>query len=217
MNSKFLNSDGDLFIRASQIGKIMTAGKKPGELSVGAKSYVKELFVQYWYGFEEKLEGHAIKKGLWLEESAIEMLAKKYDMPYVKNEETRGNGFVQGTADIVADNHIRDIKCSWSKKTFPLFPEDARNPIYEWQLRAYMMLYDKDVSYLDYCLMPTPKSLIPAWEDVSLHEGIEKLDVATRVTTIEIVRDLSKESEMIGKVLQCRTYWNELLTITKNK
>lgn len=216
MKSRFLNDNDELFIRASSIGKIMTSGKKAGELSVGAKTYIKELFKQYWYGFEDKLEGKELSKGIIMEEQAIELVSEVYDMKYVKNEVTITNDYIKGTCDIDGGDHIRDIKCSWSKKSFPFLPEDARNPIYEWQVRAYMMLYGRDYGYVDYCLMPTPLSLIPAWEDMDMHK-VDGLDIKSRVTTIEIVRDLSKEAEMIHKVQLARNYWNELITIMKNK
>ena len=112
-----------------------------------------------------------------------------------------------GTADIVGEDYIRDTKLSWSKKTFPLFEEDAGNPMYEWQLRAYMMLYNKELAYLDYCLIQTNPALIPKWESSSLHD-VNDLPLKMRVTTLCYQRDLGIESMIIEKVEQCRMEWN---------
>lgn len=206
---KVFNDNGELFIRASQIGKIMTKGKKANELSAGAKTYVNEIFKQYSLQYVEELDGNAINKGIQMEELAIEMLSRRYNRDYTKNELTLGDGFVQGTCDILGANYVRDVKCSHTKKTFPLFPEDVKSNLYEWQLRAYMMLYQVDSAYLDYCLLSTPEMLIAEWESESLHI-VDHIDEAKRITTVKFQRDLDKEMMMHEKVMQCRKYWKIL-------
>ena len=72
---------------------------------------------------------------------------------YVKNEWTIENDYLIGTADIVIESRVIDVKTSWSLDTFPALMEDAVNPLYEWQLRAYMMLYNKPCAELIYCMV----------------------------------------------------------------
>jgi len=209
MKSRYINENGELILRPSSIGNIMANGKVKGELSVGAKTYIKNIFKKVYLGYEEELGGKEIEKGITQEHEGIELVNLYYDKKYKKNELTATNGYLIGTADIVSGNYIRDIKLSWSKKTFPLFKEDAINSLYEWQLRAYMMLYDKDRAFLDYCLIETSSHLIPAWESKELHE-VNGLPLNMRVTTLEFVRDYSLEGLIIEKISLCRIEWNKL-------
>ena len=88
-------------------------------------------------------------------------------------------------------------------------PEDAKSTGYEWQGRAYMMLWDKEEFYLDYCLMDTPEKLIPKWENKQLHQ-MSHLNINLRITTVEYKRDLQKEQQIIQRIKNCRIYWNLL-------
>lgn len=209
MQSRYINENGDLVLRPSSLGNIMANGKVKGELSAGAKTYIKTLFKKIYLGYDDFLEGKEIEKGITQEDEGIELLNLYYDKKYKKNEVTVTNGYLTGTCDIKTKTYIRDVKLSWSKKTFPLFKEDAGNSMYEWQLRAYMMLYDKDKAYLDYCLIETNPKLVPAWESMDLHK-VNDLPLSMRVTTLEYDRDYTLESLIIEKIELCRKEWNNL-------
>lgn len=207
MNNRYLNEKGDLVLRPSSLGNVMANGKIKGELSVGAKTYLKTLFKKIYMDYDDDIGGKEIDKGRTQEQEGIDLVNLLYEKQYTKNEVTVTNGYLTGTADIVGEDYIRDTKLSWSKKTFPLFEEDAGNPMYEWQLRAYMMLYNKELAYLDYCLIQTNPALIPKWESSSLHD-VNDLPLKMRVTTLCYQRDLGIESMIIEKVEQCRMEWN---------
>lgn len=207
--NRYLNDQGEFIVRASSLGDIM-ASPKETKLSAGAITFVKNAFRETYWGYEPDFQSDAMSKGVICEPISIELLSRYYNEPYEKNEETRSNGFVKGTCDIAFENKIRDVKTSASKKSFPLLPEDARNTKYEWQGRAYMMLWDKEEFYLDYVLVDTPDSLIPKWESPDLHKGCDDLPDEMRVTTISFIRDLSKEMQIINRVKGCRILWNEL-------
>jgi hypothetical protein len=209
INKKYLNEQGELILRPSSLGKIMTNGKVKGELSAGAKTYLKTLFKETYLGYEEELDGKEITKGITQEHEGIELLNLLHSKKYMKNEQTVSNGWIKGTADIVVKNYIRDVKLSWSKKTFPLFPEDAKNDLYEWQLRGYMLLYDKPKAYLDYCLIETDPKLVPAWESYELHR-VNDIPVNMRVTTLQFERDMYLESLIYEKIELCRREWKNM-------
>lgn len=209
MKSRYLNEEGQLVLRPSSLGNIMANGKSKGELSAGAKTYIKTIFKKVYLGFEEELGGKEIEKGITQEQEGIDLLNLYYDKKYKKNEVTVTNGYLTGTCDIKHGNYIRDVKLSWSKKTFPLFKEDAGSSLYEWQLRAYMMLYDKQKAFLDYCLIETNPKLIPTWESLDMHK-VNDLPLNMRVTTLEYDRDYSLESLIIEKIELCRIEWNKL-------
>lgn len=211
MSSKYLNDNGELIFRPSSVGNIMASGKNKDELSVGAKTFVKSIFKKVHLGYEEELFGKEIEKGKTQENDGIKLLNIFLGTDYQKNEITMNNTYLKGTADIVDVNSIRDIKLPWSKKTHPLFAEDVSNSLYEWQLRAYMMLYDKDEAYLDYCLVSTSVGLIPPYESRQLH-NVEDLDLKYRITSVKFERDYFKEMALIEKIEQCRNEWNKLLT-----
>ena len=206
--NNYLNKEGEFIVRCSALSSVMASPKKI-ELSVGAKTYVKNAFKETYLEYKNIIKSPKFDKGNIMEEQAIELISELYNEPYEKNEEERTNGFIKGTCDVSFENKIRDTKCPWSKVTFPLFEEDAKSTVYEWQGRGYMMLWNKDEFYLDYCLMDTPEELIPAWENEEIHIS-SHLPIDLRVTTISYIRDLEKEQQIIQRVKGCRLYWNEL-------
>jgi hypothetical protein len=208
MKNKYLNEEGEFMIRCSALGSVMASPKK-AELSVGAKTYVKNAFKETYLEYETIIESPKFDKGNMMENEAIELISLKYGEPYVKNEEARTNGFIKGTCDVEFGNKIRDVKCPWNKSSFPLMPEDAKSTNYEWQGRGYMMLWDKEEFYLDYCLMDTPRELVPNWEGKDLHIA-SGLPTDLRVTTMFYKRELDKEQQIIQRVKMCRQYWEEL-------
>ena len=160
-------------------------------------------------GYEDDISGKEIEKGITQEDEGIELLNLVYDKKYKKNMITMDSDLMRGTCDILTDEYIRDVKLSWSKKTFPLFQEDAGNSLYEWQLRAYMLLYDREYAYLDYCLIQTNPQLIPAWESWDLH-NVNDLPLNMRVTTLKYERDYGLESLIIDRIELARIEWNNL-------
>jgi hypothetical protein len=207
--NRYLNEEGQLRLRPSAIGNIMANGKTKGELSAGGKTYIKGLFKKVYLGYEDDLSGKEIEKGITQEDEGIELLNLVYEKQYKKNMITMESDLIRGTCDILADEYIRDVKLSWSKKTFPLFKEDAGSSLYEWQLRAYMMLYDREYAFLDYCLIQTNPALIPAWEPLDMHK-VNELPLNMRVTTLRYDRDYMLESQIIDRIELARIEWENL-------
>lgn len=133
------------------------------ELSAGAKTYVRELALYNKFGIRQEINSRYLDKGNLQEQLSIELAETLLDCGALfKNDEYFNNDYVQGTPDVITDEVVIDVKTSWSKATYfkHYFNEELENKIYEWQLKAYMWLTGRQVSYLCYCLVPTPEMLI---------------------------------------------------------
>jgi len=135
---------------------------------------------------------------------------------YSKNTERLNNEWLTGEADIVLDDQIIDIKTSWSLETFPATLEEGINKDYEWQLRAYMMLYDKNYASLVYCMVSTDPSLLNEWENLSLHQ-VDHIDPSKRITTLSFERDLELEEEIKVRLHYCTEYYVKYINQLNNK
>ena len=79
---------------------------------------------------------------------------------HVKNEEYKEDEWMTGTADIIGDNLVIDMKNSFTFDTFPLHDFGITNKDYYYQLQVYMHLYGKTKAELRYCLMNMPHHMI---------------------------------------------------------
>lgn len=202
-----------MIIRASSIGKLMTeptaAAKKAGEvLSVGAKTYLRDMFKQEALNYHDVITSKYMDKGIQCEQDSINLLNDVFFTDYVKNTERKTEHGITGECDIFTGSKVIDIKTSWDLSTFPIFLEEAKNELYEWQLRAYMMLWNVDHAELAYCMVNTPAELI-RFEPVELHR-VDHISPERRVTILTFERDAEKEAAMIERVRAAEKYWRQL-------
>ena len=194
--------------RCSSIGKLMTEprSKSEGVLSVGAKTYIRELAAQEIFGVDFEVSSKYIEKGIEAEGDSIDLLNSVRGLSLVKNTERRDNEFITGECDLFDDDAKRghDIKTSWSIATFPIIVADCEDKLYEWQMRGYMALWDADEWEVNYCLVDTPDRLI-GFEPMQLHV-VSHLPEWMRVTTWTIKRDLEKEAAIYEKVKAANEY-----------
>lgn len=196
-------------VRASSLGKLMTAPKgKDADISVGAKTFVREQFKQDLFLYEPRVFSKYLEKGLRCEQDSIDLYNEVFFADLQKNTVRIDNEWLTGECDILTPSSVIDIKTVWSLDTFPIFPDDAREPLYEWQLRAYMMLFDVDEAVLAYCLVDTPLDLI-GYEDQHLHI-VGHIAPERRITRLFFKRDAEKEAEIIRRVTACREYYEIL-------
>jgi hypothetical protein len=204
-------------IRSSALGKIMTNPRSKKEtLSAGCKTYIKELVKEDLFGYKSKIDSKYLTKGIELEDTSIDLYNEVHGTLYLKNTERLSNEFITGECDINAEDKIIDIKTSWSLETFPPSPEDISNKDYEWQLRAYMWLYNKPKAELAYCMVSTPDYLLKEWDNLDIHK-VDKFDSVLRVTTISFERDVEKEQEIMERVIECSKFYNEYRDSILNK
>jgi hypothetical protein len=206
-----------LMIRCSQIGKIMTEPKtlKEGLLSVGAKTYIRELAAQEIFGVDFQITSKYFEKGIETEPECIALLNRVRGMSLEKNTERRSNDYITGECDLYDQQRNRghDTKSAWSIATFPICQDDIKTELlkqYEWQMRGYMMLWDASEWEVNYCLVNTPERLI-GYEPQSLH-FVDHIPERLRLTTVTFKRDLEKEAAIAEKVKAARDYYMHVIT-----
>ena len=199
--------------RCSSLGKLMTEprSKSEGVLSVGAKTYIRELAAQEIFGVEFEVSSKAIEKGIEVEGDSIDLLNSVRGLSLFKNTDRKSNDFITGECDLFDAEAKRghDIKSSWSIATFPITVADCEDRLYEWQMRGYMALWDADEWEVNYCLVDTPDRLI-GFEPMPLHV-VSHLPEWMRVTTWTVKRDLEKEAAIYEKVKAANEYLNSVI------
>lgn len=203
----------EYLFRCSSIGKLMTEPKTKAEgpLSVGAKTYIRELAAQEIFGVEFEVSSRPMEKGTRCEPDAIALLNRVRGLALKKNTDRRENAYITGECDLFHAQRRRghDLKTSWSIATFPICTTDCLDKFYEWQMRGYMWLWDADEWEVNYCLVNTPEDLI-GYEPVT-HHFVDHIPEHMRVTTWAIQRDREKEALIAEKVKHARAYFAEVI------
>lgn len=201
----------------SSLGKLMTSPRSKSEvLSEGAKTYIKEVAKENFYGYRSEINSKYIQKGLMQEQDSIDLLNTVRFEAYIKNSVRMVDEWMTGEADIITDDLIIDIKTSWSLDTFPALAEDGYESKYEWQLRAYMMLYNKPKAELIYCMVTTSNELLNEWENLALHR-VDHIAPEKRITVLQFDRDEQKENDIIEKLKAATEYYNEYYKLLEQK
>lgn len=194
----------------------MTASRSKSEvLSETAKSYIKQIAKEDYFGYYSELDNKYINKGKRCEDESIELLNSVLFTNYIKNTIRLNSDVLTGEADIVAENEIIDIKTSWSLDTFPAISDDINAKDYEMQLRGYMMLYNKEKASVCYCMVDTPGDLI-TFEQVQLHE-VSHIAPEKRITMLSFTRDLNIEKEIEEKCKASIEFYKEYINKLENK
>lgn len=187
----------------------MGTPKKKGELlTQTAKSYIESLVKQIVFNYHIEIENKYLTKGIMVEQDSIDLYNEVFFTNFEKNEVRMYNEWIEGECDINAPNKIIDIKSSWSKETFIATPDEIDSSEYEWQLRGYMWLYNKDLSELAYCLVDTPDTLLEWENNLSIHHCSD-IAPELRITVKEFKRDTALEEKIKEKVEACREYAKE--------
>lgn len=182
-------------------------------LSAGAKTFVENQAKQFVYAYEPEFSSRETDKGTIVEGQSIELYNSVFFTDHKKNTERRTNEWLTGEPDIVClrSRRIKDIKSSWSIATFPAIRASGESALYEWQLRAYMMLWadEVDAAELAYCLVSTPEELI-GHEPEQLHI-VEHIDPTLRITRLIFERDASKEDLIKTKCKAAQAYYELMI------
>jgi len=196
-------------IRCSSLGKIMTSPKSKGEvLSQTAKTYLKELAIEEKFGIRKEFSSRYTDKGNIQEDTAIEMASKVLNLPFaLKNTEYFENEFIKGTPDLILENEIIDIKCSWDGTTFPWFEDELPNKDYYWQMIGYMWLTGRSKARIVYCLVDTPEDIV---QDEIRRTSWKKFEIDVTEETENEVR-AKHEFSHISENKRVRTYLVALL------
>lgn len=203
----------DILFRCSSLGRIMTDPKSKAEgiLSVGAKTYIRELAQQEILGIDFEVSSKEMQKGIEVESDGIALLNRVRGLALTKNAERRNNGLITGECDLYDADRRRghDLKCSWSAKTFPGWVVDCEDKIYDWQMRGYMWLWDADEWEVNYALVDTPDRLI-GFEPMQMHV-VGHIPEHMRITSWVVKRDPAKEDLIRERVAAAREYFAQAI------
>ena len=150
------------------------------------------------------------------EQDSIDLLNTVRFEGYIKNTVRMVNEVMTGECDIVTNDSIIDIKTSWSLDTFPVLAEDGYDALYEWQLRAYMMLYDRPKAELIYCMVTTSNELLNEWENLDIHR-VDHIAPEKRITVLSFERNEDKEIEMLDRLKWASEYYDEYYSLLEAK
>jgi hypothetical protein len=193
---------------------------KNEELSATTKTWLKEKVKEEVFGYKPQLNTPAINKGIDYEFLSINLLNEVAFKSYVKNEERKNSDILTGEADIVTDDEIIDVKSSWSLETFPAFQEDAEASVkkagYEWQLRGYMMLWNKPKASIKYCMISTPDTLLKDWDNQAIHK-VDHIEPTKRISSVSFERDEAIEQKIIERYEVANKYYKQYLTELTSK
>lgn len=189
---------------------------KIASLSAGAKTYCEQVAGEFVYGYERVVTGKYMEKGLQVEQQSIDLYNSVFFTNHQKNTERRENDWMSGECDIVTPRRIVDIKSAWSLDTFPKTSALAHDTTYEWQGRAYMLLWDRPEFELAWCLVDTPDELV-GYEDEQLHFFEHRLEPHMRVTTRLYMRDPTLEKRMEIKAKAANRYINQVIETIINE
>lgn len=196
--------------RASGLSKIMTEPKSKDEvLSVGAKTEIQHMAKELVYGFTRTFSSKYTEKGIQVEDTSIALYNSVFFTSHAKNTERKTNEWLTGECDIFTGDKIIDIKSPWSLDTFPAFSAAGADKDYEWQLRAYMMLWDVDQAEIAYCLVDTPDELI-GYEPQEYH-FVSHIPEELRITRVQYTRDQAAEDRIKVKVEAANAYLDQVV------
>ena len=201
----------------SSLGKLMTTPKSKGEnLSQGAKTYIRQVAKQDYFGYRVELDNKYINKGKDQEQDSIDLLNSVRFTNYKKNEVRIADGYLTGECDILAEDRVIDIKTSWNLETWPATPGEAHDNDYEWQGRAYLMLYDREIFELVFCMVTTKDEFLNQWEQIDLHR-VDHIAPEKRITSVIYERDLEKEQLIREKLIFANEYYSQYINQLNSK
>ena len=179
--------------------KLLEPKKYDDPLPAGAKSYLKRLYGYLKYGkWSATLEkgNKYTDKGKMAEPAAIELVNSLDNRGCIKNTECFFNDLIEGTPDIVTEHnglpYIIDVKSSWDWETFAENIGKPLNPLYWWQLQAYLDVTDSEQGEVSYCLVDTP--------EIVINEELYKLSKRMGALTTESPEYKIAEATMINNM-----------------
>ena len=213
--------------------------KKLEKLSETAKKRCTIEYIAAVHGRRQSIDSKFLSKGLQAEEDSITLFSRVSKIFLQKNEKTISNQYLVGTPDtyiggesIEKAETIVDVKTSWDIFTFYSVLNAKTNPIYYWQLQAYMVLTGAANSILAYCLVNTPEPLIlndkiklgykfgidymenPAYqfaaEQIEANAKYDDIPMQERIIAIEVARDDNAIAKLYERIEMAREYMAEI-------
>lgn len=206
-------------------------------LSDGVKTELSNIFVEAMYNRRDDVESKYLTKGLKLEEDAItqySLLTGKY---YEKNTERKSNGFLTGEIDFKDEEApmTLDTKVSWQIFQFQRSKVAPLIPLYVWQARGYMWLWNMPKARVIHALLNTPEHLIVREEKKLLYNFVgseedykeacielrknhiyDDIPLKEKISYKDVQRDAYAEDFMRARIIECRVFLDMILNETVN-
>lgn len=207
-------------------------------LSDSAKTHLCDLYTVAKYGRTEDIKSKYLEKGLHMEEDAITLYSIVKKLSHKKNKEQRENDYITGHTDFPTINkRVVDTKVNWSIFQFNRVVAKPIKPLYKWQGKGYMWLWEMDWFDLAYCLLDTPDHLYKAEERKLMYELVGRSEFTSddekekyaeafkelwhlhhykdipdedRVRIFEVERDKADEDKIIKYVEAAREFMNSI-------
>lgn len=199
-------------------------------LSDSCKTHLCDLYTALKYNRTEDIKSKYLEKGLHSEEDGITLWSLVTGLMHTKNTERKENDWLTGEMDFPSDDdYINDIKSNWTIFQFNRVRAKPLKPLYKWQAKGYMWLWNKQKARIIYALINTPEHLIKIeesrlkydfvgtqedWEEavaeirrLHTYDDIPNKD---RVIPIEVLRDEADEELIKNRVEECRRFLNSL-------
>jgi hypothetical protein len=202
--------------RASSLGKLMANDRSGKNMGQTAKSYIEQIAKETFFKYRTEINSKYIDKGQQQEHDSIELLNIVRQESYAKHIGRVENEYLTGECDILADDRIIDVKTSWSWDTWPELPKKAHNSDYEWQMRAYMLLYDRNMAEVIHCMVTTDPDLLSAYDNHELHQ-VDHIPADKRITVVSYERDILLEAEIMERLKICSEYYDQYMQLLINK
>jgi hypothetical protein len=196
----------------------VTAPKtKSEQLSETAKSEIRKIAKEQFFGFSSSITTKPMLKGKDWEEESIALVNQVRGTFYVKNKERFENEFLTGEPDIILDNMVIDVKTSWSLETFPATSEEGMNKDYMWQLMGYCWLLNKSDAELIYCMIDTDDTLLNDWDNRFIHK-VSHIDPVKRITVLRFTFFGEYHiDQMKEKLIAANEYYSQYINELNNK
>lgn len=193
--------------RASKSGTLATNPKKKTEkLSQTTKTHVEIWLKEHIYGHKYTIKSKYLERGKNDEDKAIDKAIELLNLPFVtKNENKFQDDFFTGEPDLILDNEIIDIKCSWDCFTFPLFSTELPDKDYYYQVQVYMHLTGKKKARVVYVLLDTPATFASSKMEYGSVKG------RYRIKEFVCEYDPDAIAMLKGRVEDCREYVEHII------
>ncbi len=203
------------------------------KITQGTKTAVEKMVQQTVYEYvPNRMSNKQTLKGTNNEDTGVEFYNRVHFTNHSKLVEQDDDyeltdDISTGHPDITChiDKKVIDIKLSYTKETFPKTIEEARNSVYEWQVKDYlrkMIVKTGDDSWrhgeIAFILVSTPEEDVPPWEEPSLHY-VDHLEDHLRYTIVPVylsdedIKHIERRAELAQQYAS--EYYNVL--INKNK
>lgn len=148
----------NVLFRCSELHHLLTDPRSKSEdLSVGTKTYLKEVFIREKYGRRKEIDSKYLKKGIDSEDDSLNLFSQVTNRLLYKNTKRLSNEFITGEWDTKYEDTVIDVKTSWDIFTFS---NSTLKKEYVAQLNGYMWLLGLDKAELVYCLVDHSESEI---------------------------------------------------------